>query len=178
MSQAAQRGALAAISSCLWGRSPGDRRWRPSWARSGASTAALSQAEGSSAELRAGQAGMAGLARRVRTGTALNFPVSGHDAMVEGDDCRCRSCCASRTRSSGSSASSTSPTGPHAVRLIFYSLPQRRCYARHGVDRPAGRHAGLHSRFHVPSVQHGCAAMPVPSATGDQASALAPRARI
>ena len=59
-------------------------------------------------------------------------------------------------------------------RPIFYSLPRRRCYARHGVDRPAGRHAGLHSRFHVPSVQHGSAAMPVPSATGDQASALAP----
>ena len=25
------------------------------------------------------------------------------------------------------------------------SLPQRRCYARHGVDRPASRHAGLRS---------------------------------
>ena len=59
-------------------------------------------------------------------------------------------------------------------RPIFYSLPQRRCYARRGVDRLASRDAGLHSRFHVPSVQHGCAAMPVPSVTGDQASALAP----
>ena len=28
---------------------------------------------------------------------------------------------------------------------IFYSLPRRRCYARHGVDRPASRHAGLRS---------------------------------
>ena len=27
----------------------------------------------------------------------------------------------------------------------FYSLPQQRCYARHGVDRPASRHAGLRS---------------------------------
>jgi hypothetical protein len=36
-------------------------------------------------------------------------------------------------------------------RPIFYSLPRRRCYARHGVDRLASRHAGLHSRFHVPS---------------------------
>ena len=44
-------------------------------------------------------------------------------------------------------------------RPIFYSLPRRRCYARHGVDRPASRHAGLHSRFHVPSAQHGSAAM-------------------
>ena len=41
------------------------------------------------------------------------------------------------------------------------------------IDRPVDTR-GLHSRFHVPSVQHGCAAMPVPSATGDQASALAP----
>jgi hypothetical protein len=32
---------------------------------------------------------------------------------------------------------------------IFYSLPRRRCYARHGVDRPASRHAGLRSCFHV-----------------------------
>jgi hypothetical protein len=39
------------------------------------------------------------------------------------------------------------------------------------IDRPV-RGAAL--RFHVPSVQHGSAAMPVPSATGDQASALAP----
>jgi hypothetical protein len=39
---------------------------------------------------------------------------------------------------------------------IFYSLARRRCYARHDVDRPAGRHAGLHSRFHVPSEQRGC----------------------
>ena len=32
---------------------------------------------------------------------------------------------------------------PEAARWwIFYSLPWRRCYARHGVDRPAGRHAG------------------------------------
>ncbi len=30
-------------------------------------------------------------------------------------------------------------------RLILYSLPRRRCYAQHGVDRPASRHAGLHS---------------------------------
>ena len=30
-------------------------------------------------------------------------------------------------------------------RPIFYSLPQRRCYAWRGVDRPASRHAGLHS---------------------------------
>ena len=57
---------------------------------------------------------------------------------------------------------------------MFYSLPWRRCYARHGVDRLASRHAGLHSRFHVPSVQHGSAVMPVPAATGDLASALAP----
>ena len=28
---------------------------------------------------------------------------------------------------------------------IFYSLHRRRCYARHGVDRPASRHAGLRS---------------------------------
>ena len=35
--------------------------------------------------------------------------------------------------------------GPGDGRPIFYSLPQRRCYARHGVDRPASRHAGLHS---------------------------------
>ena len=34
-------------------------------------------------------------------------------------------------------------------RPIFYSLPRRRCYARHGVDRPASRHAGLRSCFHV-----------------------------
>src|SRR5271165_2281024 len=27
-------------------------------------------------------------------------------------------------------------------RPIFYSLPRRRCYTRHGVDRPASRHAG------------------------------------
>jgi hypothetical protein len=43
-----------------------------------------------------------------------------------------------------------------------------------GVDRLREPTRGLHSRFHVPSVQHGSAAMPVPSATGDQASALAP----
>jgi hypothetical protein len=61
-----------------------------------------------------------------------------------------------------------------AGRPILSSIPQRRCYAWHGVDRLARRHAGLHSRFHVPSVQHGSVAMPVPSATGDQASALAP----
>jgi hypothetical protein len=34
-------------------------------------------------------------------------------------------------------------------RPIFYSFPRRRCYAWHGVDRPASRHVGLHSRFHV-----------------------------
>ena len=34
-------------------------------------------------------------------------------------------------------------------RPIFYSLPRRRCCARHGVDRPASRHAGLRSCFHV-----------------------------
>jgi hypothetical protein len=30
-------------------------------------------------------------------------------------------------------------------RPIFYSLPRGRCYARHGVDRPASRHAGPRS---------------------------------
>ena len=68
--------------------------------------------------------------------------------------------------------------GPLAQsRPIFYSLPRRRCYAGHGVDRPASRHAGLRSRFHVPSVQHGSAAMPMPLRPVDQASALAPWAR-
>ena len=74
-------------------------------------------------------------------------------------------------------SASASPIGTRSdaqSRPIFYSLPQRRCYARRGVDRPASRQAGLHSRFHVHSVQHGSAAMPVPSATCDQASALAP----
>jgi hypothetical protein len=43
------------------------------------------------------------------------------------------------------------------------------------VDRPASRHAGPALPASTSSlVQHGCAAMPVPSATGDQASALAP----
>jgi hypothetical protein len=28
-------------------------------------------------------------------------------------------------------------------RPIFYSLPRRRCYPQHGVDRPASRHAAL-----------------------------------
>jgi hypothetical protein len=50
-------------------------------------------------------------------------------------------------------------TGVTLRRPTFYSLPRRQCYARQEVDRPASRHAGLHSRFHVPSVQHGCAAM-------------------
>src|SRR5580658_10584744 len=59
-------------------------------------------------------------------------------------------------------------------RPIFYSLPQRRCYARHGVDRPAGRHAGPALPASTSSlVQHGNAAMPLPPATGDPASALA-----
>ena len=40
---------------------------------------------------------------------------------------------------------SLTPRSDMHCRPIFYSLPQRRCYARHGVDRPAGRHAGLHS---------------------------------
>ena len=45
----------------------------------------------------------------------------------------------------------------------FYSLPQRRCYARHGVDRPASRHAGPALPASTSSlVQHGCAAMPKP----------------
>jgi hypothetical protein len=35
--------------------------------------------------------------------------------------------------------------GGRAGRPILYSLPRRRCYARHGVDRPAGRHAGPRS---------------------------------
>ena len=34
-------------------------------------------------------------------------------------------------------------------RPIFYSLPRRRCYARHGVNRPASRHAGCAPCFHV-----------------------------
>jgi hypothetical protein len=40
------------------------------------------KAERASAELRAGRAGMAGFTRRVSTGTALNFPVFGHPAIV------------------------------------------------------------------------------------------------
>ena len=51
--------------------------------------------------------------------------------------------------------------GPLAQpRPIFYSLPQRRCYARRGVDRPASRHAGPALPASTsPLVQHGCAAM-------------------
>jgi hypothetical protein len=67
-----------------------------------------------------------------------------------------------RTARTGSEASFPLPAFRRAVSAIFYSLPRRRCYARHGVDRPASRHAGLHSRFHVPSVQHGSVAMPKP----------------
>ena len=35
------------------------------------------------------------------------------------------------------------------VDLLF--PPRRRCYARHGVDRPASRHAGLRSLLPRPS---------------------------
>jgi hypothetical protein len=41
------------------------------------------------------------------------------------------------------------PRSDAQSRPILYSLPRRRCYAWHGVDRPASRHAGLRSRFHV-----------------------------
>ena len=44
-------------------------------------------------------------------------------------------------------------------RPIFYSLPRRRCYARHGVDRPASRQAGAALPASTSSLaQHGCAA--------------------
>jgi hypothetical protein len=42
------------------------------------------------------------------------------------------------------------PLPAAAPRPHDYPVRQRRCYARRGVDRPASRHAGLHSRFHVP----------------------------
>jgi hypothetical protein len=61
-----------------------------------------------------------------------------------------------------------------AGRPIFYSLPRRRCYARYGVDRLREPTRGAALPLPRPSVQHGSVAMPVPSATGDQASALAP----
>jgi hypothetical protein len=45
-------------------------------------------------------------------------------------------------------------------RPIFYSLPRRRCYARHGVDRPASRHAGAALPASTSSsAQHGSTAM-------------------
>ena len=65
--------------------------------------------------------------------------------------------CTSLTTFSGSSPSST--TGLRAISAHILFPPLATCYARHGVDRPAGRYAGLHSRFHVPSVQHGSATM-------------------
>jgi hypothetical protein len=52
--------------------------------------------------------------------------------------------------------------------IAWLAVAQSRAVSAHLRDR------GLHSGFHVPSVQRGSAAMPVPSATGDQASALAP----
>jgi hypothetical protein len=58
VSQAAQRGALAAIS-CLGALRLGIGAGGLPGARSGACTAAHSQAEGSSVELREGQAGVA-----------------------------------------------------------------------------------------------------------------------
>ena len=45
----------------------------------------------------------------------------------------------------------------------------------YGVDRPASRYAGLRSRFHVPSVQHGCAAMLKPMIDIPLASLRCPR---
>ena len=46
---------------------------------------------------------------------------------------------------------------------------------RRGVDRPASRQAGLRSLLpRPPGAQHGSAAMPMPPATGDLTSALAP----
>jgi hypothetical protein len=57
------------------------------------------------------------------------------------------------------SCSRSRPRSDSQSRSIFYSLPQR-CYARHGVDRPASRHAGAAlpaSTFSL--VQHGSAAM-------------------
>ena len=47
-------------------------------------------------------------------------------------------------------------------RPIFYSLPRRRCYGRHGVDRPASRHAGLRSLLPRPP-QRSMEARPCPS---------------
>ena len=44
---------------------------------------------------------------------------------------------------------SLTPRSDAHSRPIFYSLSQRRCYARRGMDRPAGRHAGLRPCFHV-----------------------------
>ena len=83
------------------------------------------------------------LGQATRTGMALNFVVFRHDGMVEpAMNCWLRCCCTGRTRSSRSSASSTSPTVCTQSRPILYSLTRRRCYARHGVDRPASRHAG------------------------------------
>ena len=43
---------------------------------------------------------------------------------------------------------------------VFYSLLRRRCYARHGVDRPASRHAGPRSLLpRPPQRPHGSTAM-------------------
>src|SRR5271166_6485800 len=43
------------------------------------------------------------------------------------------------------SASAIGTRSDAQSRPILYSLPRRRCYARHGVDRPASRHAGPRS---------------------------------
>jgi hypothetical protein len=52
------------------------------------------------------------------------------------------------------------PNGSARNRRIVYSLFRRRCYARHGVDRPAGLHAGPALPASTSSlVQRGSAAM-------------------
>ena len=67
---------------------------------------------------------------------------------------------APRPGSSGRPSASAIGTSSDAQsRPIFYSLPRRRCYARHGVDRPASRHAGPRSLLPRPP-QRGMEARP------------------
>ena len=49
-------------------------------------------------------------------------------------------------------------SGPYS-----YSLPRRGCYARHGVDRPASRHAGPRLRCVPRPPQRGMEARPCSS---------------
>ena len=81
------------------------------------------------------------------TGCALGVPYGGPGEFcrmpgrVDPSDAETAVLRVTRRRARGSRQTEARP--------IFYSLPRRRCYARHGVDRPASRNAGLRSCFHV-----------------------------